>query len=82
MSVPAIDGVYDAVKAFVAQLAVPCNEPVNVPVNEPLNEPVLDKNWSTRFAVTINEGIPGTAPKPASACSLTLASGEYHINWK
>ena len=67
----------NAVNELVAKLAVP----IKLPVNDPLHEPVFDKNWSTRFAVTINEGIPGTTPKPASACNRTLVSGEYHIIW-
>jgi hypothetical protein len=40
-------GVKDAVRAFLAQLAVPCNEPVNVPVKFPVNDPVDDPIGTT-----------------------------------
>ena len=73
---------YELDKAWVAYEDVPNKLPVNSPVNEPLNDPVLDKNWSTRFAVTIRDGMPGTIPNVDSACKRTFASGEYHISWK
>ena len=69
----------EAVKAFVAQLAVPNKEPVNEPLNDPLNDPVFDKNWSTRFAVRITEGIPGCVPEIGSASNLKSVSVDIHI---
>ena len=67
-----VEGAYEALKAFVAYEAVPCN----VPVNEPLNDPVFERNVSTRAAVKIVEGVLGcVGPTPAGIVSnvITLA---------
>ena len=65
----------EAVLLFTAYDDVPSNSPVN----DPLNDPVLLKNWSTRFAVNITEGIPGWPPPAVSANILRSVSAEYHI---
>ena len=40
---------------------------------------MFDKNWSTRFAVNITDGIPGCVPEIGSASNLKSISADIHI---